>query len=127
MLGKQSFLNIRELSSHDPESASLQLIYGYQYPDSGNVNDTWTRNTIVSSGNAYEDMLAFDVNGDGAVDIVASFDATFSGTYNIVWFENPRGNGGNPATDPWVMHTVGSGQDEISVQIADIDEMARWT
>jgi FG-GAP-like repeat len=121
MLGKQSFLNIRELSSHDPESASLQLIYWYQYPASGNVNDTWTRNTIVSSGNSYEDMLAFDVNGDGAVDIVASFDATFSGTYNIVWFENPRGNGGNPATDPWVMHTVGSGQDEISLRIADID------
>jgi hypothetical protein len=32
---------------------------------------------------------------------ICSFDATFSGTYNIVWFENPRGSGGNPATDTW--------------------------
>ena len=96
-------------------------IYWYQYPASGNVNDTWIKNTIVSSGNAYEDMLAYDVNGDGAVDIVASFDATFSGVYDIVWFENPRGSGGNPTTDPWVMHVVGPGFGENNLQLADID------
>lgn len=96
-------------------------IYWYSYPASGNVNDTWIKNTIASSGYAYEDMLAYDVNGDGAVDIVASFDATLSGTYDIVWFENPRGKGGNPATDPWVIHTVGPGLGENNLQIADID------
>jgi hypothetical protein len=96
-------------------------IYWYQYPASGNVNDTWIRNTIVSSGNAYEDMFAFDVNGDGAVDIVASFDPTFSGNYSIVWFQNPRGNGGNPATDPWVMHTVGPGFGENNLLLQDVD------
>jgi hypothetical protein len=66
-------------------------------------------------------MLAFDVNGDGAVDVVASFDANFSGTYNIVWFENPRGHGGNPATDPWVMHTIGPGGGENNLLLQDID------
>jgi Chitobiase/beta-hexosaminidase C-terminal domain/FG-GAP-like repeat len=96
-------------------------IYWYSYPASGNVNDTWTRNTIVSSGNAYEDMLAYDVNGDGAVDVVASFDATFSGNYDVVWFENPRGKGGNPARDPWLMHTIGPGFGENTLLLQDID------
>ena len=96
-------------------------IFWYKYPASGNVNDPWIKNTIASQGNAYEDMVAHDVNGDGAVDIIASFDATLSGTHNIVWFENPRGNGGNPATSPWVMHVIGPGYGENNLQLADID------
>jgi hypothetical protein len=96
-------------------------IFWYQYPASGNVNDPWIKNTIIASGNAYEDMTAYDVNGDGAVDIIAAFDATFSGGYSIVWFENPRGSGGNPVTDPWMMHLVGPGMGEDTLQLADID------
>ena len=95
-------------------------IFWYQYPASGNVNDTWNKYTIVASGDAYEDMLAYDVNGDGAVDIVASYGPTGSGNYSIVWFENPRGSGGDP-TQPWVMHVIGPGSGENNLELADID------
>jgi regulation of enolase protein 1 (concanavalin A-like superfamily) len=96
-------------------------IYWYQYPASGNISDPWIRHTIIGSGDGYEDMVPFDVNGDGAVDIVCSFDPTFSGTPEIVWFQNPRGQGGNPITDTWTMHVVGPGQGENNLLIADID------
>jgi hypothetical protein len=53
---------------------------------------------------------------DGAVDIIASFS---DGT--IAWFENPRGHGGNPATDLWVQHFIGTGSGENNMALADID------
>ena len=96
-------------------------IYWYEYPASGNINDPWIRHTIIGSGDGYEDMVPFDVNGDGAVDIVCSFDPTFSGKPEIVWFQNPRGQGGNPVTDTWTMHVVGPGLGENNLLIADID------
>jgi hypothetical protein len=65
-------------------------------------------------------MVPFDVNGDGAVDIICSFDPTFSGSPEIVWFENPRGSGGNPQ-NTWTMHVVGPGQGENNLLVADID------
>jgi hypothetical protein len=94
-------------------------IYWYSYPTSGGVQGTWTIHTIINNGNAYEDMVPLDVNGDGAVDIVASYDNT-SGNYQIVWFENPRGSGGDP-TQPWVQHVIGPGLGENNIKIADID------
>jgi hypothetical protein len=96
-------------------------VYWYEYPASGNVNDPWIKHTIIASGDAYEDMVAFDVNGDGAVDIICSFDPTFSQNWGFVWFENPRGSGGNPATDPWVEHVIGPGLGENNLVMADID------
>jgi hypothetical protein len=69
-------------------------LYWYAPRASGNLNDAdagWTKNTIVADGNAYEDMLAYDVNGDGAVDIVASYQPPQSAT-GLVWFENPLGH-----------------------------------
>jgi hypothetical protein len=68
-------------------------------------------------------MVAYDVNGDGAVDIICSFDPTFQGNYELVWFENPRGSGGNPITGTWTMHTIGppEGADENNLTMADID------
>jgi Chitobiase/beta-hexosaminidase C-terminal domain/Beta xylosidase C-terminal Concanavalin A-like domain len=95
-------------------------IYWYSYPSTGNVNGTWVRHTIIGSGDGYEDMVPFDVNGDGAVDIVASFDPTFSGDPEIVWFENPRGSGGNPQ-NTWTMHVIGPGLGENNLLMADID------
>jgi Chitobiase/beta-hexosaminidase C-terminal domain/Beta xylosidase C-terminal Concanavalin A-like domain/FG-GAP-like repeat len=96
-------------------------IYWYEYPASGNVSDPWIKHTIRASGDAYEDMVPFDVNGDGAVDIVCSFDPNLNGNLDIVWFENPRGQGGNPVTDTWTMHVVGPGLGENNLLIADID------
>ena len=94
-------------------------IYWYSYPTSGGVQGTWVRNTIVSDGNAYEDMIALDVNGDGAVDIIASYNNT-GNVYQIVWFENPRGQGGDP-TQPWTLHVIGPGFGENNLVLADID------
>jgi FG-GAP-like repeat len=98
-------------------------VYWYEYPASGNLNDPWIKHTIISSGDAYEDMMAYDVNGDGAVDIICSFDPTFKGNYELVWFENPRGQGGNPITDTWTMHIIGppEGADENNLSMGDID------
>jgi hypothetical protein len=94
-------------------------IYWYSYPTSGGVQGTWTIHTIINDGNAYENMVPLDVNGDGAVDIVASYNNT-SGVYQIVWFENARGSGGDP-TQPWVQHVIGPGLGENNLKIADID------
>jgi len=95
-------------------------IYWYEYPASGVLTDVWIKHTIVSDGNAYEDMLPLDVNGDGAVDIIASYTPP-SGTELMVWFENPRGTGGDPAVDPWIMHTIGTGSGEDNLILADLD------
>src|SRR5579859_5129812 len=95
-------------------------VYWYQYPASGKLTDPWIRQTIIGSGYAYEDMLAVDVNGDGAVDIVCSFGPSGSNP-EIVWFQNPRGQGGNPITDTWTMHVIGPGVGEDSLLVADID------
>jgi Chitobiase/beta-hexosaminidase C-terminal domain/FG-GAP-like repeat len=96
-------------------------VYWYEYPASGNVNGPWIKHTIIGSGDAYEDMVAYDVNGDGAVDIICSFDPTFSQKWGFVWFENPRGSGGNPVTDTWVKHVIGPGLGENNLVMADID------
>ncbi|HVT28588.1 MAG TPA: VCBS repeat-containing protein [Lacipirellulaceae bacterium] len=96
-------------------------IYWYEYPASGKLTDKWNKHPIVTTGNAYEDMLPLDVNKDGAVDIVASYQSPGSSTYNVVWFANPRGRGGNPATDPWPMTLIGAGEGENNLILADID------
>ena len=95
-------------------------IYWYEYPASGNLTDPWLKHTIVSDGDAYEDMLPLDVNNDGAVDIVASYFPTSGGNL-IVWFENPAGHGGDPANDTWVMHVIGNGDGENNLALADLD------
>jgi hypothetical protein len=95
-------------------------IYWYGYPASGVLTDPWPYYTVVSGGDAYGDMLAVDVNGDGAVDIVASYIPP-GGSNSIVWFENPRGQGGDPTSAVWTMHTIGNGVGENDLVIADID------
>ena len=96
-------------------------IYWYEYPASGVLTDPWIKNPVVSDGQAYEDMVPLDVNNDGAVDIVASYEPVDSDTRYLVWFENPRGHGGNPATDPWTRHTIGPGSGENSLVLGDFD------
>jgi Chitobiase/beta-hexosaminidase C-terminal domain/FG-GAP-like repeat len=110
-------IGLEEYSTNGPNSNGG--VYWYSYPTSGGVQGTWVRHAIIDDGNAYEDMTPLDVNGDGAMDIVASYDNT-SGVYQIVWFENPRGSGGDP-TQPWVEHVIGPGYGENNLQIADID------
>jgi regulation of enolase protein 1 (concanavalin A-like superfamily) len=91
-------------------------IYWYEFPHSGNPNDTWNKHTILPAGVAYEDMEAGDVNGDGVVDIVASMNGP------VYWFENPRGSGGDRAQDPWRMHLItGGNSGGRSLALADLD------
>src|SRR5262249_25814694 len=99
-----------------PDSSDGAGIVWYEYPHSGRPADVWQKHTILASGNMYEDALAMDVNGDGAIDIVAAFDDD-----RICWFENPRGHGGDPATDDWAMHFIGIGSGEKNMLIADMD------
>jgi hypothetical protein len=89
-------------------------LYWYENPRSGNLNDPWVKHTIAASGNFYEDIAAFDVNGDGAQDLVASVNG------QLVWFENPRGHGGNPA-NPWISHVIRSDGGASHIILADID------
>ena len=99
-----------------PNASTGDGLAWYEYPHSGNPFDVWQKHSILDSGNLYEDAKALDVNGDGAIDIIASF---ADGT--IYWLENPRGSGGNPATDPWPQHFIGTGSGENNMAIADID------
>jgi regulation of enolase protein 1 (concanavalin A-like superfamily) len=103
------------------ESPSAGL-YWYGYPASGNVNNAWQKHTIASSGSFYEDVVPFDVNGDGAIDLIASYAPPGSSSNSIVWFENPRGHGVDPATvSQWTMHTIGTGFGEDVLVLADFD------
>jgi hypothetical protein len=99
-----------------PSGATGQGLAWYEFPHSGNPADPWLKHTILASGNMYEDAVATDVNGDGALDIIASFEDG-----SLSWFENPKGHGGNPATDAWIAHPIGTGTPENNMLLADID------
>ena len=66
-------------------------------------------------------MIGADVNKDGAVDVVASFDPNNSGTHFLVWFENPRGHGGIqlPTLGSCIRSVPGAGENQLL--LADID------
>ena len=101
-------------------SSSGQGLAWYQFPRSGNPNNTWVKHTILASGVMYEELRTFDVNGDGAPDVIASEMTSWPNT-NIYWFENPRGRGGDPTTDAWAVHFIGTGSDEGNMALGDLD------
>ncbi|MGB5284951.1 MAG: VCBS repeat-containing protein, partial [Polyangiales bacterium] len=63
-------------------------VFWYAYPD-------WTKHQIASYGGG-DDLQVVDMNADGAVDVIGTGDP-------IIWFENPRGSGGNPQAQ-WSGH-----------------------
>jgi hypothetical protein len=90
-------------------------LYWYEAPSSGRLSDPWIKHTIAFPGYFYEGSATFDVNGDGAPDIIASVDN------KLVWFENPLGHGGDPAIDPWPIHVIRSNGGAHEIVLGDID------
>ena len=91
-------------------------LYWYEAPSSGRLSDPWIKHTIASRGYFFEGSATFDVNGDGAPDIIASDDN------KLVWFENPSGHGGDPATDPWPIHVIRANGGAHEIMLGDIDD-----
>jgi hypothetical protein len=89
-------------------------LYWYRAPAPGSLAGPWIKHKIAA-GSFYEDIAVADVNGDGAPDLIAS------DNNQLVWFENPRGHGGNPATDPWPMHVIRRHGGAHVIRVADID------
>src|SRR5579859_3435027 len=87
-----------------------QGLYWWAFPSSGNIGDPWPKFTIHSTGNFYEDLQPYDLNGDGHLDIIACHDNT------MYWYENPGGD----ATVTWNEHFIGNGLGH-NVLLADID------
>jgi hypothetical protein len=107
----------------DPFIGSAKLSW-YHSPG-GNLGGSWVRHDIGTATTAFTTQCApADVNGDGAPDIVTPDTGASAGP--LLWFENPRGRGGNPATDPWVRHEIGSPTYFMhDVAVADLDGNGR--
>jgi type 1 glutamine amidotransferase len=80
-------------------------VYWYAYP-------TWAKHFI--GGNGGDDLQVADINNDGAMDVVTN-------GQQIVWYENPRGSGGDPATDRWPRHVIDSGAGSHDVVVGDMN------
>lgn len=68
-------------------SASGGGLYWYRYP-------TWSKHKIAD-GTFTTDMAVADVDGDGHADVIIPSDE------GLMWYRNPGGDGGDPASDPW--------------------------
>ncbi len=69
-------------------------VYWWQCPAAGPNSGAWTKHTIVSSGNCYEHSQFFDLDGDGHLDLICSYNS------NVVWFKHPGGDGTGTWTGP---------------------------
>src|SRR4051794_9980631 len=87
----------------------------------GALTGTWVAHDIAKAAVEYTTQCApADINRDGAPDIVVPDTSNSAG--NLIWYENPRGHGGNPATDAWARRIIGSPTYWLhDVAIADLD------
>jgi FG-GAP-like repeat len=65
----------------------------------------WTKTIIDSQFGGTDDAQVADIRGNGIMDVITSdYPAG-----QIVWYENPRNWGGDPAKDPWRKHVIANG------------------
>ena len=89
-------------------------LYWYSMPANGPLApQLWAKHAITPTGFFYEDIQTYDVNGDGAPDLITTHDG------KMWWYENPRGYGGDP-TQPWPEHLIGPGLGH-DISLADLD------
>jgi hypothetical protein len=84
-------------------------IVWYEYPN-------WTKHVVAPSGKWSCYAKVVDMDGDGVQDILISEWYTYN---RMEWYENPAPKG-NPATDSWKLHIIGSPRAH-DIDIADID------
>ncbi len=90
-------------------SAQDDGMHWYQSPD-------WEKKVIRSSGSWSEDCQILDIDNDSDNDVV-------NGNKNgLFWYENPLKQEGNPISDTWKEHAIGSDGTNIhDVEVADIN------
>ena len=95
----------------DIVAATAHELMWYEYP-------TWAKHIIAYGTNFTTDMQLADINGDGAPDVIVP-DGPLG---KLAWYENPRGHGGDPATDLWIRHAIGEqGTWAHDVEVGDVD------
>jgi len=80
-------------------------VYWYAYP-------IWAKHFIGSNGG--DDLQVADINNDGAMDVVTNGD-------QIVWYENPRGTGGDPGANRWQRHVIDSATGSHDIVVGDVN------
>jgi len=80
-------------------------VYWYRYPQ-------WEKHFIGENGG--DDLQVADINTDGVMDVI-----TNGG--QIVWYENPRGEGREPAADRWRRHVIDSKTGSHDIVAGDLN------
>lgn len=83
-------------------------LFWYRWP-------AWTKHRIAD-GSFTTDMQTADLDGDGHVDVIVP------SPEGLMCYRNPRGRGGDPATDPWeAVNLSPDGAQMHDIRVADLN------